>query len=92
MKDRLQLKVAFLTKLNFALKEMTQIVSPKSLKILLKLDQFACYNSVCTKQSHTKKIPKKYGSPSKLVGSLTKNGYLKIVQRGTLWVGRGSNP
>ena len=26
----------------------------------------------------------------KILGSVTKNGYLKIVQRGTVWVGRGS--
>ena len=32
------------------------------------------------------------GATRKLLGSITKNGYWKIVQRGTLWVGRGLNP
>ena len=31
------------------------------------------------------------GAFRKVLGSVNKNGYLKIVQRGTLWVGRGSN-
>ena len=32
------------------------------------------------------------GAFTNFLGSITKNGYLKIVHRGSLWVGRGSNP
>ena len=31
------------------------------------------------------------GAFKKILGRSAKNGYLKIVQRGTLWVGRGLN-
>ena len=60
--------------------------SPKALKR-------PCFGQIfCAAGKILKKKQAKKGVFRQFLGSITKYGYLKIVQRGTLWVGRGSNP